>query len=145
MRATSFRYCMMIGAAALAGVALYYAVSYVGVSSALTQSLMVPFYQSSIRALWLAFCIQSLLLAMCFMAVAYRPQAISREIVVIFGLLQLVESVILFALASSTTVVVLLGIAALFVLLGTVLWPMHLTSTTLGKVVPPVPGVAQSK
>ena len=123
MRDRSFRYCMLIGALALAGVGLFYFVSYVGVAIALNNSGMQPFYKDSIRALWLAFGVQAALFALLYLLVAYRPRAVSREVIVICGLLQVAESVLLFSLAGSPLAVGLLGVAALFVLLGSVLWP----------------------
>jgi fucose permease len=48
---------------------------------------------------------------------------VSREVIVICGLLQLVAAILIFYFASSTTAMYLLAIAALFVMLGSLLWP----------------------
>lgn len=141
MRHTSFRYCMMIGALALMGVALFYFINYVVVLNiALGNSGVKPFLQASIRAMWLAFACQTLLVGLLYSLVAYKPHAVSREVIVLLGMLQLVESTLLFLFAGSKTVAVLLACAAFFVILGSFLWPRKLPSET--PVVPPAPGVA---
>jgi hypothetical protein len=129
MRTRSFRYCMLIGAAALAGVAVYYFVTYVAVGIALSNNGIQPFYRQSIRALWLGFGCQSLLLALLYAIVAWRPHAVSREVIVICGLLQLVEAVLLFAFSGNHVAEALLAAAAVFVLIGSVLWPRKLAAT----------------
>ncbi|MGC4029122.1 MAG: hypothetical protein QM696_09645 [Steroidobacteraceae bacterium] len=123
MRNGSFRYCMLIGALALAGVAVYYFATYMLLIVALGSSGMKMHYQDSVRALWLAFGAQSLLIALLYAIVAFRPHAVTREVIVICGLLQLTESLLLFLFSGNTTAVVLLGIAALCVMIGSVLWP----------------------
>ena len=91
---------------------------------AVTKNLeMGPFYRNSIRGLWLAYACQSLLLALLYFLVASKPRSVSREVIVICGLLQLVASIMIFLFTGSTTSVYLLAIAALFVLIGSVLWP----------------------
>jgi len=126
MKLTSFRYCMLIGAVALAGVAIYYFAKYVVLAIALQNSGVVPDLQQSIRALWLAFASQGLLVALLYALVAIRPHAVSREVIVLLGLLHLVESVLQFAFAGSRIVAVLLIVTALFVLAGSLLWPKRL-------------------
>jgi hypothetical protein len=128
MRVTSFRYCMMIGALALMGLALFYFFSYVGLAIALSNNALQPFYKDSIRALWLAFGCQALLIAALYALVAWKPHAVSREVIVLFGLLQLVEAVLLFSFAGSAVAVALLSAAAIFVLIGSALWPVKLES-----------------
>lgn len=127
MRLTTFRYCMLIGALALLGVAVFYFVNYVVVLSiALGNSGVQPFLQHSIRALWLAFGCQAMLIGAMYAIVAYRPHAVSREVIVIFGLMQLVEAILLFTFAGSTIVAMLLVAAAVCVLAGSLLWPKNL-------------------
>jgi hypothetical protein len=132
MRTTSFRYCMLIGAVALAGVAIFYFVNYVVLAVALGNNGLQPFLKQSIRALWLAFACQSLLIGLLYALVAWKPHAVSREVIVIFGLLQLVEAVLLFSFAGSAFVAYLLIAAAVCVLLGAVLWPKRLPATAPG-------------
>ena len=126
MRSTSFRYCMLIGAVALAAVAVYYFVTYVTLAIALGNNGLQDSLKQSVCALWLAFACQSLLISLLYALVAWKPHAVSREVIVIFGLLQLVEAVLLFSFAGSAVVAYLLIAAAAFVLLGAVLWPKRL-------------------
>jgi hypothetical protein len=123
MKSTSFRYCMLIGAAALLGVALFYFISYVGLAIALNNNGLQAFYQDSIRALWLAFGCQSLLISLLYAVVAFKPHAVSRPVIVIFGLLQFVEASLLLTFAGSPIASMLLLVAAFFVLIGSTLWP----------------------
>jgi hypothetical protein len=126
MRLKAFRFCMGIGALALAGLALFYFLSYIGVAIAINNSGVQPFYKQSIRALWLTFGCQALLIGLLYALVSWKPHAVSREIIVIFGLLQLVEAVLLFSFSGSGWAVALLIAAATCVLLGAVLWPKRL-------------------
>ena len=126
MRTTSFRYCMLIGAVALAAVAIFYFINYVTLAIALGNNGLQPSLKQSVCALWLAFACQSLLISLLYALVAWKPHAVSREVIVIFGLLQLVEAVLLFSFAGSAVVAYLLIAAAACVLLGAVLWPKRL-------------------
>lgn len=141
MRLTSFRYCMLIGALALAGVAIFYFAKYLVLAVALQNSGVVPDLQQSIRALWLAFASQGLLVALLYALVAIRPHAVSREVIVLLGLLHLVESVLQFTFAGSKIVAALLIVTALFVLLGSALWPKRLTESGVNDA--PTPTTAQ--
>jgi hypothetical protein len=123
MRNHSFRYCMLIGAAALAGVAIYYFITYVEIAIALNNNGLVQHLKDSIRALWLAFAVQALLIALLYTVVAYKPHSVTREVIVICGLLQLTESVLLFMLAGKATAAILLAVAAFFILIGSMIWP----------------------
>ncbi len=129
MRITSFRYCMLIGAVALAAVAIYYFVSYVTLAIALGNNGLQASIKQAVCALWLAFACQSLLISLLYALVAWKPHAVSREVIVIFGLLQLVEAVLLFSFAGSAVVAYLLIAAAACVLLGAVMWPKRLPAT----------------
>lgn len=124
MRDRSFRYCMLIGAAALGAVGLFY-LGYYGlvIRVALGNSGITPFLADSMRAMWITFACQALLIAALYAMVAWRPRAVSREVIVLLGMLQLVEAVMLFAFAGSMTVALLLVVAAVFVLTGAMLWP----------------------
>lgn len=123
MRNSSFRYCMLIGAIALGGVAVFYFVNYVVLSIALTNNGLQPFLKDSVRALWLTFAFQALLIGLLYTLVAFRPHAVTREVIVLLGLLQLVEAVLLFSFAGNLWVALLLVAAATCVLLGAALWP----------------------
>jgi hypothetical protein len=106
---------------------VFYFVNYaVVLSIALGNSGVKPFLQSSIRAMWLAFACQTLLVGLLYGLVAYRPHSVTREVIVLLGLLQLVESTLLFLFAGSKTVALLLACAAFFVILGSFLWPRRL-------------------
>lgn len=129
MRDKAFRWCMLIGAAALAGVAVFYFVNYVVLAIALGNSGVQPFLQHSIRAMWLTFGCQSLLIAALYALVAWKPQAVSRAVVLLLGLLQLVEAILLFHFAGSGTIALLLVVTAVCVLLGAALWPKALMRT----------------
>lgn len=129
MRISSFRYCMLIGAVALAAVAIFYFVNYVTLSIALGNNGLQESLKQSVCALWLAFACQSLLISLLYAMVAWKPHAVSREVIVIFGLLQLVEAVLLFSFAGSAVVAYLLIAAAVCVMLGAVLWPKRLPAT----------------
>jgi hypothetical protein len=109
MREKSYRYCMLIGAAALGAVAIYYFVGYVELKIALNNNGLQPALQ----------------IALLYLLVAFKPRAVSREVIVLLGLIQLVEAVLLFALAGNRISSLLLALAALFVLIGAVLWPQE--------------------
>jgi len=111
---------------ALAGLALFYLFRYVELSIALANNGLQPVLAQSIRALWLAFACQALLIGLLYAIVAWKPHAVSREVIIIFGLLQLVEGVLLFSFAGSGVAAGLLIVAAACVLLGSVLWPKRL-------------------
>jgi hypothetical protein len=114
---------MLVGAAALGVVAIYYFATYVELTIALgNNGLQLPLKQS-IEALWLTFSSHALLIALLYLLVAYRPRAVSREVIVLLGLIQLVEAVLLFAFSGKVIASLLLAIAALFVLIGALLWP----------------------
>lgn len=124
MTSLLYRYSMLIAAAALLGLAIFYFISYAGVAVAVSTSPdMSPFYQHSVRALWLTFASQSLLFALLYNLVAWRPGSVSREVIVICGLLQLIAAVLIFYFSGSTVPVYLLAITALFVLIGALSWP----------------------
>ncbi|MEP7312392.1 MAG: hypothetical protein ABI859_07405 [Pseudomonadota bacterium] len=123
MRGNLFKYSMLIGAFALLGVAAYYFTTYISLSIALKNSSLVPFYNQSIRAMWLGFCLQACLLGALYLLVAFRPHAISRPVIIICGLLPMVEAVLTFSYTGSFVAMWLLTIAALFVLLAALVWP----------------------
>jgi hypothetical protein len=134
MRTTSFRYCMLIGATALVAVAVYYFFNYsFRLSVALDNNHFEPFLEHSIRAQWLAFASHALLIALLYVVVAFKPHAVSREVIVILGLLQLVECVLLFVFSDSNVAAGLLIAAAVFVLLGSALWPPRLPQVAAGQ------------
>lgn len=136
MRHKAFRYCMLIGAAALLTVSLYYFIRYaIVLNIALGNSGVTPSLQASIRAMWLAFAFQALLIGLLYALVAFRPRSVSREVIVIFGLLQLVEAVLLFHFAGVLWMATLLVVVAACVMLGAVLWPSAL---------PPLPADASA-
>lgn len=123
MRNKVFRWCMLIAAASLGGVAVFYFANYVVLAIALGNSGVQPFLQDSIRAMWLTFGCQALLIGALYALAAWKPRAVSRTVVVLLGLLQLVEAILLFHFAGSGTVALLLVATAVFVLLGALLWP----------------------
>jgi hypothetical protein len=110
----------------LLGVAIYYFANYVTLAIALNNNNLQPSLNQSIRALWLAFACQNLLVGSLYVVVAYRPHAVTREVIVLLGLMQLVESMLLFTFSGSRIVAYLLIGAALFVLIGAALWPKKL-------------------
>jgi hypothetical protein len=123
MRSTLFRYAMLGSSAALIAIAVYYFFGYLGVSIAVGNNGLKPYYVQSIRALWLGFCLQSGLLGLLFALSALRPQAISRPVMVICGLLPMFEAVLLFSFTGSFVGMLLVSAAALLVLVAAALWP----------------------
>jgi hypothetical protein len=124
MRYKTFRLCMLVGASALGAVAIYYFVNYaLLLDIALGNSGIRTSLQATIRAMWLAFASQALLIGLLYVLVAFRPKSVSREVIVLFGLLQLLEAVLLFSFAERNWIAFLLVAAALCVLLGAALWP----------------------
>jgi hypothetical protein len=123
VRSTSFRTCMLIGALALLGAAVFYGFGYIGVSSVIRTANFTPFYAESIRSLWIGYCLQSALLGVLFIVAAVRPYWISRPLVVICGLMPLAQAVLALSSTGNVVAMVLMSIAAVFVLLGSVLWP----------------------
>lgn len=139
MKNASFHYCMLVGALSLAGVALYYFLAYFfNLSVALDNNHLEPALDSALRAQWLAFGCQSMLIALLYLLVAFKPHSVTREVIVLLGLLQLVECVLLFVFSGSTVAAGLLIVAALFVLAGAALWPKKVPA-------PAVPAVAPAK
>lgn len=135
MQLKTFRFCMLVGAIALGAVSLFYFINYaVTLSIALGNSGVKPGLQASIRVLWLAFACQGLLIGLLYTLVAFKPHAVSREVIVLFGLLQFVEAGLLFVFSGSLWMAVLLTAAAICVLCGALVWPSALpptaTSTT---------------
>jgi len=124
MKISLYRYSMLIAAFALLALSVFYFVTYAGIVAAVSRSFdMSLFHRNSIRGLWLTFASQSLLFSLLYFLVASRPRSVSREVIVICGLLQLVASILILWFSGSTLVVYLLAGAALFVLIGSVLWP----------------------
>jgi hypothetical protein len=121
MKITLYRYSMLIAAFALLALSIFYFITYAQVVPAV--STISPFYRNSIQGLWLTFASQALLFALLYFLVAARPRSVSREVIVICGLLQLVASIMIFLFSGSMTMVYLLAGAALFVLIGSMLWP----------------------
>jgi hypothetical protein len=123
-RYKAFRFCMLVGAAALLAVALYYFINYaVVLDVALSNSSLRTDLAASVRALWLAFGAQALLIALLYALVAFRPPAVSREVIVLLGLLQIFEATLLFTFSGNMWMMVALVGAAVFVLAGALLWP----------------------
>jgi len=118
---------MLIGALALLGVAIYYFSQYaIVLRIALANSSLQPDIKESIRALWLSFASQGLLVGLLYLLVVYKPHAVSREVIVLLGLMQLVEAVLLLTFAGSRALALLLVAAAVFVLVGALLWPRRI-------------------
>ena len=126
VRDTSFRWCMVIGAGALLGVAVYYLVTYVGLNIAVQNAGLTAFYQQTIRAMWIGYTLQASLLGILFLVAAFRPHWISRPVLVICGLLPLAEAVLGMSYTGSYWLMLTLSCAAIFVLLGAALWPRNL-------------------
>jgi hypothetical protein len=87
-------------------------------SVALDNNSLEPMLDHSIRAQWLAFASQALLISLLYLLVAFKPHSVTREVIVLLGLLQMVECILLFAFSGSTVAAGLLIIASLFVLAG---------------------------
>lgn len=140
MREKSFRLCMLIGAIALASVAIFYFVTYAELHIALRNNGLQPDLMQSIKALWLAFACHVLLISLLYLLVAFKPHSVSREVIVILGLLQMVEAMLLFFFSGSQIAAASLAVAAVFVLLGALLWPKKLAKATASVGVAPVGG-----
>jgi len=140
VRDSAFRWCMLIGAGALLGVALYYGFGYIGLNIAVGNSGLKPFYQQTMRALWLGYCLQACLLGLLFSVAAIRPHWISRPLLVICGLLPLAEGVLALSFAGSYWLMILLFCAALFILVGAALWPTRIVPAAPVTAAPQVTG-----
>jgi hypothetical protein len=133
MRQKSFRFCMLVGAIALLSVAIFYLTTYMfTVRIALNNNDLEPFVDNSVRALWLSFACQALLIGLLYLLVAFKPHTVSREVIVLLGLGQLVEVVLLLVLAGSKVAASLLAIATVFLLCGAMLWPKKLPKVPAG-------------
>jgi hypothetical protein len=133
MRQKSFRFCMLVGAVALLSVAVFYFTTYMfTVRVALNNNDLEPFVDHSVRALWLSFACQALLIGLLYLLVAFKPHTVSREVIVLLGLGQLVEVVLLLMLAGSKVAASLLAVATVFLLCGAVLWPKRLAKAPAG-------------
>jgi hypothetical protein len=127
MKQKSFRFCMLVGAVALLSIAIFYFATYMfRVSVALDNNDLEPFIEHSVRGIWLCFGAQALLIGLLYLVVAFKPHAVSREVILLLGLGQLVEVVLLLVVADSKPVASLLAIASVFVLCGALLWPKKL-------------------
>lgn len=118
-----FRGCMVGAALVIGGVAIYFAFAYVATSIAVGSSGLKPFYQQSVRAMWLAFCAQLGLLAVVLLYAAGRPRGISRQMVTVLALMPMLSTVMLFWFAASRIGGLFLGIAALLMLIAAFAWP----------------------
>jgi hypothetical protein len=128
---------MLVGAVALLSVAIFYFTTYMfRVSVALDNNDLEPFIENSVRALWLCFACQALLIGLLYLLVAFRPHTVSREVILLLGLGQLVEVVLLLMFADSKLVASLLAIASVFVLCGALLWPKKLPKAPAGSTAP---------
>lgn len=123
IRNTSFRTCMLLGAAALIGAAIFYGFGYIGVSSVIRTANFTPFYAESIRSLWIGYCLQAALLGVLLIVAAFRPHWISRPLVVICGLMPLAQAVLAMSSTGSLWGMGSMFSAAIFVLIGAMLWP----------------------
>ena len=126
MKLKAFRFCMIVGAAALACLAIFYFAEFVEISIAINNNGMQPDLKAYIRALWLSFACQSLLIGGLYALVAWKPHAVSREVIVILGMLQLLEAVLQLSFSGSNISATVLTSTAAFVLLGAALWPKRL-------------------
>ncbi len=123
VRLTTFRVCMIIGGLALLTAAVFYGFGYIGVSSVIRTANFTTFYAESIRTFWLGYCLQSGLLGILFIVAAMRPHWISRPMVTICGLLPLAQAVLALSNTHSQLGMALMFLAAIFVLVGALLWP----------------------
>ncbi len=121
---------MLVGALAPLGVAIFYFVSYVtNLRIALDNNHLQPFLDQSIRALWLCFASQGLLVGLLYLLVAYRPHTVSRA-----GDRAVRPDAAGRSCAAvrggrgSTRVSLLLAVASVFVLFAALLWPRKLAA-----------------
>jgi hypothetical protein len=129
---------MLVGTIALGSVAVFYFVNYVTLTIALDNNGLQLELKQSIQSLWLAFACHGLLIALLYLLVAFKPHAVSREVIVILGMLQLVEAMLLFFFSGSQIAATALGVAAVFVLLGALLWPKKLAKASASAGIAPV-------
>ena len=106
----------------VAGVALYFSVTYVAASIAIGSGLE-PFYQQSVRAMWIGFCSQLALLAAVLLYAAAYPRTVSRQFVTVLALMPMLSTVMLFWFAASRLGGLALGIAAALMLIAAFTWP----------------------
>lgn len=118
-----FRWCMIGAALIIGGVAIYFTFAYVATSIAIGSSGLKPFYQQSVRAMWLAFCAQLGLLAVVLLYAAGRPRSISRQMVTVLAFMPMLSTLLLFWSAASRVGGALLGAAALLMLIAAFAWP----------------------
>lgn len=135
MRSASFRYCMLISAFSLGAVSVYFFIKYWELHIALNNSGVVGDLQHWIRALWLAFASQGLLIALLYGLVASKPHSVSRAVIVLLGLLHLIESILQFGFSGSKIVAGLLIITSVFVLIGALIWPTRVVEAPAGTAV----------
>lgn len=118
-----FRGCMVGAALIIGGVAIYFVFAYLATSIAVGNSGLKPFYQQSLRAMWLAFCAQLGLLAVVLLYAAGRPRGISRQMVTVLAFMPMLSTVMLFWFAASRVGGAFLGAAALLMLIAAFAWP----------------------
>lgn len=118
-----FRWCVVGAALIVAGVALYFGATYLAASIAIGSSGLEPFYQQSVRAMWIGFCSQLALLAAVLLYAAAYPRTVSRQFVTVLALMPMLSTVMLFWFAASRLGGLALGIAAALMLIAAFTWP----------------------
>lgn len=116
-------YLLLTAGVCLLVVAVFHFAGYAAASLAVANSGLTPFFKQSFRALWLGFSFQSLLVAGIVLLAAFRPRAISKPVVMIGGLLQILDAALFFWYLESTVVPVILALAALCIVIGVAITP----------------------
>ncbi|MBV6422861.1 MAG: hypothetical protein NAOJABEB_00647 [Steroidobacteraceae bacterium] len=125
-----FRWCTVGAALIVAGAAVYFLATYIAASIAIGSSGLEPFYQQSVRAMWLGFCAQLGLLALVMLYAAAYPRSVSRQFVLVLALMPLLSTVLLFSFAASRIGAWALAAAAVLMLAAASTWPARTPDDT---------------
>lgn len=131
-----FRWCMFGAALIIGGVVIYFFSAYmVGLSIALSNSGLRPFYQESVRAMWLAFCAQLAILSIILLIAAFNPRGLSRRFVSLLAVMPLLAALLLFTFSAGSVSSyggIPLMVATILLALAALTWPQKIEGDTNG-------------
>ena len=122
-RGRAARWSLALAAGALLLLALVHGGGYVAASIAVANSGLKPLYQEAFRALWLGFSLQAAVLAGVLGLAALRPNAVSRAVAGICGLLPILNAALMLRFLGGAFTSALLVATATLVIVGMALQP----------------------
>ena len=114
---------LLAGAAALLLEAIVHGVGYAATLLAVQNSGLKPWFQQSIRALWVGHSLQLVVIAAILVVAALKPGSVSRPVVVLCGFLPILSGLLLALYNQSVFHTVMFLAATLLVVAGALLLP----------------------